>query len=65
MIFEFEDLADRLGRLREFVRNSPVFGTLPEAEQNRLLRQCDLMQELSGVLQDRIQAFKPQEADAV
>lgn len=46
----------RLDRLNAF-RKSPFFTTLDGAEQGRLTRQADIMQQLDTVLAERINAF--------
>lgn len=43
--------------LAKFIAGSPIFGTLPQAEQDRLERQFKIMQELCDVLSERIAAF--------
>jgi hypothetical protein len=48
---------DRLTKLSEFIKTSPIFQGLPMDEQNRLLKQSRLMAELSAVLGERIAAF--------
>lgn len=44
-------------KLDEFIQRNPVFSTLPEAEQARMKRQLEVMQELSEVLGERIANF--------
>jgi len=46
----------RLDRLTEFLA-SDTFSTLPEAEQDRLVKQSGIMIQLSGILAERIAAF--------
>lgn len=56
VVAEKAELDDRLGKLLAFT-GSEFFKTIPAAEQARLLRQADLMAELSTVLGERIAAF--------
>lgn len=56
VINEKTDLDDRLEKLSGFV-GCTVFLGLPAAEQDRLRLQLSLMQQLSTVLADRIEAF--------
>lgn len=46
----------RLDRLTEFLA-SGTFDTLPEAEQDRLVRQSGIMIQYSDILAERIAAF--------
>ena len=56
VINERADLEDRLDKLTAFLA-SPTFEALPEAEQERLVRQSGVMVQLSDVLAERIAAF--------
>lgn len=51
------ELDVRLDALRAFVGSSPLFLTLPELEQWRMLKQFHHMAQYSAVLQERIDAF--------
>lgn len=44
-------------KLDEFIQRNPLFSTLPKAEQARMKRQLDVMQELSEILDERIANF--------
>lgn len=46
----------RLDKLTKFLA-SDTFNTLPEAEQDRLVKQSGIMVQLSDVLAERIAAF--------
>jgi hypothetical protein len=50
-------LDDKIVRLTHFTQQYNLFARLPVAEQNRLLRQLDVMQQYSGILKERIEAF--------
>lgn len=52
---------ERLSKLNDFIENNPVFlsKVLIDAERLRLIRQRDLMTQLSQVLGERIAAFDP------
>jgi hypothetical protein len=50
-------LDDKLSRLKPFI-DSDTFESLPEAEQERLERQLELMEGYSEVLGERIAAFE-------
>ena len=55
---EHAELEDRLDKLTEFLA-TPVFESLPSAEQERLVRQAGAMVGYSDVLAERIAAFQP------
>lgn len=59
VVDEKADLDGRIPKLREFINGAsrPTFLQLPHDEQRRMLRQLDLMRELSDVLGERIAAF--------
>lgn len=57
VVDEKAELADRLAKLDAFILDSPVFLTLPEAEQARMKRQAVAMATYCDVLGDRIQHF--------
>jgi tetrahydromethanopterin S-methyltransferase subunit B len=56
VIFEKEELDERLQKLEEFVQ-SPLFSTLDPAEQERLMHQSHLMEGYLNVLIERIENF--------
>jgi len=56
VIEERIELEGRLNKLAAFTFSN-TYAALPEAERSRLLRQYNLMVELSGVLEERIKAF--------
>jgi hypothetical protein len=56
VVKEKEELDDKLSRLRPFVKDN-VFKTLPETEQERVIRQLGLMEAYSKVLGERIASF--------
>lgn len=56
---ERRDLDAKLAKLDAFIA-SPAFGNLDEAEQRRLRLQRPLMRAYSGILGQRIDAFKPE-----
>jgi hypothetical protein len=57
VIIEKAELEIKLAALTDFVNNSPIYGTLPDAEQMRLGRQAEVMDEYSRILGERIAAF--------
>lgn len=57
VVEEKKELDDKLSRLRPFIEGA-TFKTLPDAEQDRLIRQRRLMEEYSDVLGERIAAFE-------
>lgn len=57
VLAEKMDRDQEISRLDTFIRESPIFATLPADEQARLRRQLDVMHELSTVLGERIANF--------
>ena len=57
VVDEKSELDERLGKLIEFIEESPTFPRLPDDEKNRLRRQKDCMQNYSDVLGERVAAF--------
>ena len=57
VVAEKTELDEKIVKLDSF-RAGKTFRTLPEDEQDRLNRQLSFMQQYSGVLADRIAAFK-------
>jgi len=55
---EKEELDAKATALSNFIGYSPLFETLPEAEQERLKEQNDVMWQYSEILGARITAFK-------
>lgn len=49
---------ERAQKLTAFISESPIFPTLPPAEQERMKEQNEIMWQLSEILGKRIQAFK-------
>lgn len=58
---ELGQLKERLGKLDTFISTSPVFGGLPQAEQDRLMKQSVVMDEYRQILEERIEAMKSTE----
>lgn len=56
VIDEKAELDERLAKLNAFI-DGPKWGTVPDAEQLRMLRQSRLMMGYSSVLGERIAAF--------
>ena len=56
VVDEHAELETRLDKLAEFTA-TPTFEALPDAEQERLLRQSGIMIQYSDVLAERIAAF--------
>lgn len=56
VVTEKAELDDKLSRLKPFVTGEK-FKSLPNAEQERMIRQLHLMEEYSQVLGQRIEAF--------
>lgn len=59
VVDEKDQLAERLGKLLVFTQ-TPLFSTLPEAEQTRLHCQVLFMDGYLKVLEQRIAAFPPE-----
>jgi len=57
VIDEKTELDDKLGKLNTFIVESPIFQSLPDDEQARLVRQHKVMELYSEVLGERISAF--------
>lgn len=57
VLAEKMDRDQEISRLDTFIRESPIFATLPADEQARLRRQLDVMHELSTILGERIANF--------
>lgn len=57
VVAEKNDLGEKLNKLKAFIMESPIFTTLPAAEQKRLNRQYDAMLEYFKILGERITAF--------
>jgi len=58
VVEEKDQLDTRLKNLRYFIASSAFISVAP-AERKRMLKQATLMQKLSNVLQERIEAFTP------
>lgn len=56
VVDEVKDVSARLVRLDVFMRQ-PAFRELPDAEQNLLAKQGDILEALQGVLHDRIRLW--------
>jgi len=61
VVAEKQELDEKLEKLNAFGRGD-VFPTLPEEEQERLIRQSKIMDQYSVVLGERIAAFTQEEA---
>ena len=61
VVTEKQELDEKLEKLNAFGRGD-VFPTLPEEEQERLIRQSKIMDQYSVVLGERIAAFTQEEA---
>ena len=57
VVDEQTELEGKLKALREFIRNNPVFDTLPSEDRTLLKTQMDLMSAYSNVLGLRIARF--------
>lgn len=57
VLAEKMDRDQEISRLDTFIRESPIFSTLPADEQARLRRQLDVMHELPTILGERIANF--------
>ena len=59
VINEFEQLTTKINALAGFISNTTgLFGSLPEAERDRLNRQYDAMMVYVKILIERIDAFE-------
>jgi hypothetical protein len=59
VVNELKELTDKREKLAIFIGGSLTFTTLPTDEQSRLRRQFDIMVQYEGVLQERIDHFRP------
>ena len=57
VISEKADLDKRIDNLADFIQDNDIFLDLDEAEQDRMNRQLDIMNDLADVLGERIAAF--------
>lgn len=57
VITEKQELDAKIEALGTFINTSPIFGTLPSAEKERLEAQWEVMQEYSAILGERIENF--------
>jgi len=57
VVTELKELTEKREKLALFMNGNPNWGLLPEAEQQRLRRQFDIMVQYEGVLQERIDHF--------
>lgn len=57
VVDEKSELDNKLGKLHDFIQESPIFKTLPDDEQKRIQRQDLVMAEYSQILAERIAAF--------
>lgn len=62
VINEQRELDQRAKALDEFINHNPLFSSLSEGEQKRLIRQLGAMHNYSAILSERIDAFAPQKA---
>lgn len=58
VVEEKAELDSKMDRLTAFI-DTPIFKSLPEAEQERMVRQLHHMGEYTAVLGERIAAFAP------
>jgi hypothetical protein len=57
VVDEKSELDTKILALEKFIAGSPIFTGLPDAEKERLVRQASCMNEYSGILGERIEAF--------
>ncbi len=57
VITERNELVEKITKLDAFLEKSPVFDTLSEDEQHRLVKQINIMKEYLYILEDRIDNF--------
>jgi len=57
VVTEYKELDDKLSKLNTFIKDSPIFKRLPQAEQDRLMRQQHWMTGYHQVLSERIANF--------
>lgn len=57
VVDEKKNLDENLSKLVSFINENPIFPKLPDAEQDRLTRQVEVMSEYSQILGQRIAAF--------
>jgi hypothetical protein len=55
---EHSDLQDKILALVTFIHSNPVFKTLDEAEQSRMIKQCGFMESYLQMLASRIWSAK-------
>jgi hypothetical protein len=53
---EYKELKIKLELLNCFIHENPIFKTLPDIEQIRMIKQCGFMESYRDVLKDRINA---------
>ncbi len=58
VIDEKRDLDDRALKLGNFIGLNPIYKTLDVSEQDRMMKQYEIMCKYSAILGDRIAAFK-------
>lgn len=58
IVNERNELSMKLDKLKDFIAANKVMLELPQEAQDRLLRQCWIMQLYEQVLQERIAALK-------
>lgn len=58
VIKEREDLRTKIRKLSEFI-GGDRYNKTPAPEQNRMIRQREIMKEYDKVLTERIEAFPP------
>jgi len=59
VVIEHKELDEKLFKLNHFIKDSPIFKGLQQAEQDRLVRQQHWMTGYHQVLAERIAAFVP------
>ena len=58
VIYEAVELDKKIKKLDSFIESNPIFKTLDEAEQNRLIQQVRGMEYYFSILVERINNFK-------
>jgi hypothetical protein len=58
VVIERNELNEKLYKLKSFIDDRKIFENIPLEEQDRLIRQCNIMQNYLNVLDERITSFK-------
>lgn len=57
VVNEKSELDEKISLLEVFINDNPIYKKLDDLEQDRLVRQLDVMKQYSNILEERIKAF--------